>query len=110
MDSRYRAHRQRGLSHKLRTDPNNDGSPSARRGTVEPPEPTEMPPEMPPEMVEMPIDLVDVLIYTNRSYWITLEDVAMAAETTKILWNLLVFCGDHEKSCPCWGMDASDDR
>ena len=53
--------------------------------TVEPPEPTEMPPEMPPEMVEMPIDLVDVLIYTNRSYWITLEDVAMAAETTKNL-------------------------
>ena len=46
---------------------------------VEPmePEPTEMPPEM------MPIDLVDVLIYTNRSYWITLEDAEMAAETTK---------------------------
>ena len=52
---------------------------------VEPmvPEPTEMP-EM-PEMMEMPIDLVDVLIYTNRSYWITLENVAMAAETTRNL-------------------------
>ena len=49
---------------------------------VEPmvPEPTEM-----PEMMEMPIDLVDVLIYTNRSYWITLENVAMAAETTRNL-------------------------
>ncbi|RKU30510.1 hypothetical protein C6499_06165 [Candidatus Poribacteria bacterium] len=43
------------------------------------------PPEMPEEMMEMPIDLVDVLIYTNRSYWITLEDVAMAAETTRNL-------------------------
>ena len=54
---------------------------------VEPtvPEPTEMPPEMMEEMMEMPIDLVDVLIYTNRSYWITLEDVEMAAETTKNL-------------------------
>ena len=48
---------------------------------VEPTEPT----EMPEEMMEMPIDLVDVLIYTNRSYWITLEDVEMAAETTKNL-------------------------
>ena len=54
---------------------------------VEPtvPEPTEMPPEMMEEMMEMPIDLVDVLIYTNRSYWITLENVEMAAETTKNL-------------------------
>ena len=43
------------------------------------------PTEMPEEMMEMPIDLVDVLIYTNRSYWITLEDVAVAAETTKNL-------------------------
>ncbi|RKU09786.1 hypothetical protein C6503_20635 [Candidatus Poribacteria bacterium] len=53
-------------------------------------EPTEMPPEMvetpmEPEPPEMPIDLVDVLIYTNRSYWITLEDAAMAAETTRNL-------------------------
>ena len=48
-------------------------------------EPTEqIPPEMmPPEMMEIPVDLVDVLIYTNRSFWITLEDAAMAAETTK---------------------------
>ncbi|MDE0465896.1 MAG: formylglycine-generating enzyme family protein [Candidatus Poribacteria bacterium] len=46
-----------------------------------PPEPT----EMPEEMMAMPIDLVDVLIYTNRSYWITLEDAAMAAETTRNL-------------------------
>ena len=53
---------------------------------VEPP--PEMPPEMvemPEEMTEMPVDLVDVLIYTNRSFWITLEDAAMAAETTKRL-------------------------
>ena len=53
-------------------------------------EPTEMPPEMmepepPEEMMEMPVDLVDVLIYTNRSFWITLEDAEMAAETTKSL-------------------------
>ena len=46
--------------------------------------PTEMV-ETPPEMMEMPVDLVDVLIYTNRSFWITLEDAAMAAETTKRL-------------------------
>ena len=39
----------------------------------------------PTEMMEMPIDLVDVLIYTNRSWWIGLEDAAMAAETTKRL-------------------------
>ena len=48
----------------------------------------EPPPEMvepPPEMTEMPVDLVNVLIYTNRSFWITLEDAAMAAETTKRL-------------------------
>ena len=43
----------------------------------------EMPEEMPEEMMEMPVDLVDVLIYTNRSFWITLEDAEMAAETTK---------------------------
>ena len=36
-------------------------------------------------MVETPVDLVDVLIYTNRSFWITLEDAVMAAETTKRL-------------------------
>lgn len=48
---------------------------------IEPP--PEMVEEMPPEMVEMPVDLVDVLIYTNRSFWITLEDAEMAAETTK---------------------------
>ncbi len=53
---------------------------------IEPPEmPPEMMEEMPEEMVEMPVDLVDVLIYTNRSYWITLEDAAMAAETTRNL-------------------------
>lgn len=49
------------------------------------PEPTEMPPEMVEEMMEMPIDLVDVLIYTNRSYWITIEDAEIAAETTRNL-------------------------
>ena len=43
------------------------------------------PPEIPEEMMEMPVDLVDVLIYTNRSFWIELEDAAMAAETTKRL-------------------------
>ena len=47
-----------------------------------PPEITE---EMPEEMMEMPVDLVDVLIYTNRSFWITLEDAQRAAETTKRL-------------------------
>ena len=46
---------------------------------VEPVEPT----EMPEEMMEMPVDLVDVLIYTNRSFWITLEDAERAAEITK---------------------------
>lgn len=53
---------------------------------VEPPAPTETPEEMvemPEEMMEMPVNLVDVLIYTNRSFWITLEDAEMAAETTK---------------------------
>ena len=38
-----------------------------------------------PEVMTMPVDLVDVLIYTNRSFWITLEDGEMAAETTKRL-------------------------
>ncbi|MCY4552205.1 MAG: hypothetical protein OXC79_00915 [Candidatus Poribacteria bacterium] len=42
-------------------------------------EPTEVPEEM------MPIGPVDVLIYTNRSFWITLEEAEMAAETTKSL-------------------------
>ena len=46
--------------------------------------PTE-PIEMSEEMMETSIDLVDVLIYTNRSFWITLEDAEMAAETTKSL-------------------------
>ena len=55
---------------------------------MEPEPPEEMPPEMmepePPEdMLEMPVDLVDVLIYTNRSFWITLENAEMAAEITK---------------------------
>ncbi|MYB94700.1 hypothetical protein F4054_07740 [Candidatus Poribacteria bacterium] len=48
----------------------------------------ETPPEMvetPEEMMETPVDLVDVLIYTNRSYWIELEAAEMAAETTKNL-------------------------
>ena len=43
------------------------------------------PAEMPEEMMETPIALVDVLIYTNRSFWITIEDAEMAAETTKSL-------------------------
>ena len=42
-------------------------------------EPTEVPEEM------MSIGPVDVLIYTNRSFWITLEEAEMAAETTKSL-------------------------
>lgn len=51
-------------------------------------EPPVMPEEMvetPTEPTEMPIDLVDVLIYTNRSFWIELEAAEMAAETTKNL-------------------------
>ena len=59
----------------------------------EPPEMVEIPVEPveemmkpePPEMMEMPVGPVDVLIYTNRSFWITLEDAVMAAETTKSL-------------------------
>ena len=37
------------------------------------------------EMMEVPVGPVDVLIYTNRSFWIALEDAASAAETTKSL-------------------------
>lgn len=37
------------------------------------------------KVVEPPMDSVDVLIYTNRSFWIALEDAEMAAETTKSL-------------------------
>ena len=53
------------------------------------PEPVEemvetMEPE-PTEMMEMPVGPVSVLIYTNRSFWITLEDAEIAAETTRSL-------------------------
>lgn len=47
-----------------------------------PPEIVTPTPEMPEEA---PLHLVDVLIFTNRSFWITIENAEIAAEMTKKL-------------------------
>ena len=47
-----------------------------------PPEIVTPTPEMPKEVL---LHLVDVLIFTNRSFWITIENAEIAAEMTKNL-------------------------
>lgn len=71
---------------------------------VEPMEPT--------EMMEPPVGPVDVLIYTGSVFWITLEDAAIEAETTR---NLLQAAGievaitGSEKNVRDWMLQTTAD-
>ncbi len=54
--------------------------------TVPPdPKPPEMDTPTPEMPEEVPLHLVDVLIFTNRSFWISIENAEIAAEMTKNL-------------------------